>query len=223
MGLDTVEMVIEVEDRFGIRILATDAEQVLTVGDLYQLVLRLIASTSGIKCKTQHVFYRLRKSLPYHLRDDLRPNTALDRILPRENIKAAYADLQKEIGLSLPRLEKPGWYSFLALFTVLSLVGLIVYLFHHRNPAFVEPIMLLWFCVRLNNWLHDKVAVELPGKTVRDLVFSTTIENYKKVLPRYHNENEVLDILKVTIVDKIGVELSDLTLDARFSEDLGMD
>ncbi len=224
MGLDSVEMVIEVEDRFGIRIPDAEAEKIVTVGDLYQVVLSLIASSSGLKCKTQHVFYRLRKSLPFHLREGLKPETELDRILPKENIQATYSSLQKQIGLQLPSLVTPAWYSYMVIFTVITLIGLCFYgAFQDLLIVFVGSVMLLAFSIRLFDRLHGEFATELSGSNVRDLVVSIVAKNYHNVLPPYHNENEILDVLKVTVVDTLGVDLSDVTLDARFSQDLGMD
>ena len=40
MGLDTVELVMEVEDAFSVSIADDVAERILTVGDLYQFLLR---------------------------------------------------------------------------------------------------------------------------------------------------------------------------------------
>ena len=42
MGLETVELVMDVEDVFEIKIPDEDAQHVLTVGDLHQLCVRLI-------------------------------------------------------------------------------------------------------------------------------------------------------------------------------------
>lgn len=46
MGLDSIEIVMELEERFRIKIPDEDAEQVKTVGELAELVLRRVAIES---------------------------------------------------------------------------------------------------------------------------------------------------------------------------------
>ncbi|MEM6770468.1 MAG: phosphopantetheine-binding protein, partial [Bacteroidota bacterium] len=66
MGLESVEMVIAVEDRFGVTIPDEAAEKIETVGSLYEFLLSVLKSTPGDRCKSQHVFYRIRRWLPQH-------------------------------------------------------------------------------------------------------------------------------------------------------------
>ena len=68
MGLDSVEIVIEVEDAFDIAIDDDDAGQVLTVGNLHDLVVSKLPEREQEVCHSAHVFYRLRRYLTDHLR-----------------------------------------------------------------------------------------------------------------------------------------------------------
>ena len=45
MGLDTVELVMAVEEEFGITISDEEAQDIRTVGDMYQCVLRKVIGT----------------------------------------------------------------------------------------------------------------------------------------------------------------------------------
>ena len=64
MGLEGVELVMEVEDEFAISISDEAAQQAVTVGDLYNLVLRLVreSETSPLRGRAdleEHVWSRV--------------------------------------------------------------------------------------------------------------------------------------------------------------------
>ncbi len=71
MGLDTVEIVMEVEAAFGLRIPDEDAAKVVTVGDLARLVARLARSNEGA------VFPQIREIVSKQL------GIPLERIIPK--------------------------------------------------------------------------------------------------------------------------------------------
>src|SRR5205809_427702 len=65
MGLDLVELVMEVEDEFGIQIADDDASHIETVGQLHSYVCRKIGSGHAIqgRCHSMAVFHRVREAL----------------------------------------------------------------------------------------------------------------------------------------------------------------
>ena len=64
MGLDSVELILEIEDSFGIAIPDAEASRISTIDDMYQCVLSKIKPRNlQTVCATQHVFYRLRPEL----------------------------------------------------------------------------------------------------------------------------------------------------------------
>ena len=62
MGLDSVEILMKVEDTFGIKIPDQEAEQILTVGDFHNAVWRHLSGKQTDKYKSQNLFYKLRKA-----------------------------------------------------------------------------------------------------------------------------------------------------------------
>ena len=62
MGLDAVEMVMDVEDHFGIAIQDSEAEQLLTVADLVALIQSRIEVAHLAACPTLSSFLRLRST-----------------------------------------------------------------------------------------------------------------------------------------------------------------
>ena len=63
MGLDSVELIIEVEEKFQIQIPDIEAENINTVGDLHQCILTKVERNELNRCSTQKIFYQLRREL----------------------------------------------------------------------------------------------------------------------------------------------------------------
>jgi hypothetical protein len=61
-GLDTVELLLAIEEEFGVDI-PDDAERLTTVGETYEWLRTRLASTPAVDCLTQKVFYKLRRAL----------------------------------------------------------------------------------------------------------------------------------------------------------------
>ena len=63
MGLDAVEIVMDVEDHFGILIQNTEAERIRTVGDLVALIQSRIEAAHLATCPTLSSFLLLRTTV----------------------------------------------------------------------------------------------------------------------------------------------------------------
>src|ERR1700677_3880962 len=82
MGLDTVEIVLRVEETFGVDLPDDELGSVATVGDLYKLVLSRLDGSYA--CLSSRAFYRVRKSMVEVLgvsRRSIRPSTKLQPLL----------------------------------------------------------------------------------------------------------------------------------------------
>ena len=87
MGMDIVDMVLDVEERFGISLPDVECQNVATVEGLHQLVLSKLDKADQMKCLTSATFYRIRKVIAETIEADkrtLRPDTALQEMLPIE-------------------------------------------------------------------------------------------------------------------------------------------
>ncbi len=60
MGLDSVEILVNVENTFGITISNYEAEKIATVGDIHNVVWRNIQGRQSMRCRSQQLFYKLR-------------------------------------------------------------------------------------------------------------------------------------------------------------------
>lgn len=86
MGLDLAELVIDVEEEFGIRITDEEAQRCNTVGELVAYVQACLGVKGRQWCWTGHAFRALREALVVEARvprAGLRPSTPLREALPR--------------------------------------------------------------------------------------------------------------------------------------------
>jgi acyl carrier protein len=104
-GLDTVELVMGIEEEFGIDIPDEDAERLVTVGQTYEWLRRRLASTPATDCLTQKVFYKLRRALleGYKLRRRaISPQMRLDYLLSLEELEDGWPYLEVAMNMKLP-------------------------------------------------------------------------------------------------------------------------
>jgi len=120
MGLDIVELVMEVEEEFGILIPDADYEQISTVGDMHDYIcLKLPVdkprpSSGSTRCLSSAAFLRLRRSLMSVCgveRDRVRLEASLSDLLPKQHRREKWRRLRDDLKLWLPDLERPEWMS----------------------------------------------------------------------------------------------------------------
>jgi len=113
MGLDFVELILEVEEEFGIDIEDEEAEECSTVGALHRLVLSKLKAGKGRNGPpTACAFWRLRQGLMEVAgvgRRRVRPETRLEELIPRRGRRAAWERLEARTGLRLPGFRLSGW------------------------------------------------------------------------------------------------------------------
>jgi len=113
MGLDSVELLLEVEETFDISIPDEEACQILTVGELHQSILdKMRKKDSPIVCGTQKSFYKLRRTLTNCFAADrrkIRAHTHTEEIFPLTNRKKLWKQFRQNIDLRIPDLQRPSW------------------------------------------------------------------------------------------------------------------
>ena len=107
MGLDLIELVLDVEKSFDISLEDDEVAQIVTVGQFCDLV---VGKTSGVKlpdCPAAKAFYRLRQCLILVLgfaRKDVRPSTTTLALVPFWRRRRIWKRLERELGLKMPLL-----------------------------------------------------------------------------------------------------------------------
>jgi hypothetical protein len=172
-----LELLEELEEVFAIKFEPEETRELVTVGDLHDLLARKMPLLGGKKCRTQMAFYRLRKALTVMSpQSELRPATNLSRIgqgAPRMFFRV----LERASGLRLPSLPltRVGIAAWLLLF--FAFVGLIVFSasggglasFMAAGLAFGGMILVAQ---------HDRGVISEHLVTLGDLAKATSAKNY---------------------------------------------
>lgn len=233
MGLDTVELVMEVEEAFNISIPDVRASQILTVGDLYDYIIEKLPSANSTSdvCLTAATFYQLRR----HLREIdskhslIRPKTKLNHAIPVKVRRSHWKALSTLMDLRFPGLRRPSWLTFLACLLGMIVVFALILCFAKFNIivgiiiAFViggSTLVLLMYLTQ--PFARYPTPTTL---TIGDLVTNLVAMNYSKLALRYSVRNpvEVWNNLQLIICEQLGVDRSVVVPRARFVQDLGAD
>jgi acyl carrier protein len=241
MGLDTVELVMEIEEAFNITIPDADAEKIQTVGDLYRyLMLRLnferqaadVNDPTTFQCLSALAFYRFRRRLISNLkipRRDIRVDTQLDTLIPPANRKAEWRQLEQSLGWKLPRLIHPNWVgtTTLSLMFILPTIGFLTsHLLNNREPvSFVICGIAGSLLAVILYKLTEPIAIHFPVQTIRQIVPHLVAAN------RIHisdpgagwTRREVWETMIAIIVAQLGVDANLLTDTTHFVKDSGAD
>lgn len=103
-GLDTVEMVMAIEEEFGVDIPDEDAERITTVGEMYHWLRRRLSEMPH-ECLTQKMFYKLRRALIENYKIErrmIKPDTKVTDLLSLEEVEQGWPFLQLFIDLKTP-------------------------------------------------------------------------------------------------------------------------
>jgi acyl carrier protein len=107
MGLDTIELVMEVEDAFEFGIPDEDAEKLLRCGDLHAYIVQRLRPLGDLPCHSAAAFHRLRRVLLRCLpleRKQVRPGALIHRLMGEAHAHR-WASIARDLGLD-------GHYSF---------------------------------------------------------------------------------------------------------------
>lgn len=96
MGLDGVELVMRVEDEFGLTIEDREAESLFTPRQLVELVMVKVGRTDHAVCLTQRAFHRVRRTMMRHLtlpRAAIRSETSMEQLIPPDNRRRILSEM----------------------------------------------------------------------------------------------------------------------------------
>jgi len=232
LGLETVAIVMQVEDEFNVFIPDDVTPQLRTVGDLHQFLLQQKARpivTSGA-CPSSFVFYRIRRSLMKHFhvaRRAVRPDTRLDQLLPQSQRRIAWTKLASALKLPLPDLQFPPGVR-LALWStpVIAAVVTVLCLLPHVSLSDAAPFGMTALLV---GWAIAFFArpfrTHVPARcaTVGRLATHLATRHRSLLAEPAHlgTPEEVWLKLKQIVIDQTGVAPELVRPEARWYEDLG--
>ena len=239
MGLDTVELMIEVEQAFDVQIPDDCAAEMYTVGDVHDFILESQADcesapdamTPSKVCLSAATFFSIRDALASHVdvrARRLRPRALVEQTIPVKSRRAVWAKLQQSLSLKFPRLRRPGW--IVACLTVLTIAvalgcAALMQARYGAELAALSGVGLLAVLGVGTTWITRFWAVhtESDWSTFRGLSQVVLAHNYAKLSRRFNTWDpaDVWQALQAIVVEKLGVEPEQVTRQARLVEDLG--
>ena len=233
MGLDSIEILVKVEQTFGISIPDREAEKIITVGDFHDAVWRHLEGKYSDKCKTQLLFYRLRISFfdSFRIaRNDIRPDSSVNDIFPAERRREQYFEFAAANNIKLPALTlaKP-WGSFLAYFGIAAIVGglalslILINFFDYTKWTLFIPVAGIILTVFVSGLLNPKRTVIKPS-SLREFTEKLLSMNYAAIVKDDGiNRKEVELVINHILVDMAGLEMEEVTPEKKIHHDLGID
>lgn len=230
MGLDSVELVMSVEDAFQISITEEDASKISTVGEFYDVVLSKLAikgvddEESSRRCLTSAAFYRVRQAMVEVLRIDRRkinPKTELSVLLPTQQRRENWQRIRQATELKIPKLRL-NWGVISIKFAILMAMGIASGLLQYLGIVGLIIVCLIAALVMAK--FTPALHISLPASTVGELAEQVYLANVKQLSEKNGglNEREVWDALKKIIIRQLGVKPEEVTPEAKFIEDLRM-
>lgn len=198
MGLDSVTLVVDVENHFDISIPNREAETIYTVQDFADCVFNKVIVNPNQKCKSQVLFYRFRIYFMDKLNVDRRefiPDRKLKDIFQTNALRNTWKEMEKDLGLKLPTLSKLDF-----------------------DPTKEKEIKILG----LRFWTRKTSVTE--GR-IQDLVNWTLSLNHDKFINPKNlcDKADVERIIIRIISESMGIPVDEVKLRHSITNDLGID
>lgn len=224
MGLDTVELVMDVEDHFGIVLTSDECEQIRTVGDLADLIFSRVAAKNDIVCPTLRAYYLTRATLRTAMVDPhlkIRPSSKLEVLIPKGNRKAIWNSIRSDLNYSFPNLRLRRSTSFFRMCVVVAILIALVILF----PASKLWLLLIPVSVCIAIAFTKSMncyGIHFPDgyQTLGDLAKQSTGVFVSTKLHHNTTKEQICQELITIVTQQFSIPMSSITLETRFTEDL---
>lgn len=241
MGLDIVELFMEVEDVFDIQIPDERGGEVRTVGDLYDIIIETKGEAVNPRNRSLSAatFLMIRRALVAETkatRQSIRPRTSVDEALPTYpayDRRALWARLQEALGLQLPQLCRPAWLvttsTALTIFAALAISTLADYEWGSVAAALLGVLSLVLIGV-IASFVTKPFALHPHASftTFRGLSGVVLAHNHAALCNKLlsdkldaWNPTDVWETLRAIIIEQLDVEPELVRRDALFYDDLG--
>lgn len=230
MGLESVEIVMEAEETFGIIVSDDDVLQIRTVGEFHKYIIDRREEQRQHGCPTGRAFRNIRQVLTETTstpKQAISPSTELKTILPPRIRRRVWKRLEQDVpgrrrALRLPLRLGP---IMAGLCVIAGVVGTVIIIPHAgivnaivlgvtMTPA---TLLVLFFIAR-------PFAIAFPHGvvTVGDLATATFPPGHEEAAKRDMTDQEVWEKLREIVAEALGLKVEDITPSARFVEDLGV-
>ena len=227
MGLDAVELVMDVEDHFGIVIDDDEAGRLRTVEDLVALIRSRVDATSSAVCPCLPAFLSLRRLIREVVGDGgmrVRPSQFIVDRLSRANRRELWQRLPEILGTFPPPLRYPrairATFALVSMLLIVAATGIasVDWRMLPLTLFAAGALILLLYLVTSSLRTAPRGNTARLGDLARLVVGRTTI-TADLDLP---DTTAILDELRPVVANVLGVEAEKIVPEARFVEDLGL-
>ncbi|MEO2126561.1 MAG: acyl carrier protein [Christiangramia sp.] len=197
MGLDSVELLMSIENKFGIRIADEQAKKINTVQDLVDCVYKNITTHPTDQCLSQKVFYKVKNIIQESdiINNKIEPDTVISELYSLSELRKNWSILEKRLDLKLPDM-----YAF------------------DFNPNIGSSLKFLG---------HRTIKRNLPitQSTIKQLIDWIISLNLEKLIDiqNIKNKYEVERIVCGIIHKNMGIPISEIQVHHSITNDLGID
>jgi acyl carrier protein len=232
MGLDSVELLVEIENTFGINIPPKIAEQTSTVGQMYDVVWDLIKQDNTPKCRTQTLFYKLRACLnnEFLIEEVISPVSITEDIIPKQDRRNVWKLLEGQLSLKLPPLVIPRSVTIVLFVISLMVISLMIWLasfyvdqFPIGGLTYFFAVIAALLLIRLSAPLFSWLRIAIPCYTMRDLTLRVLQLNYVYINDAGGFRKEMEMVINNILIDKLGIDAKEISPEKSFVNDLGVD
>jgi|GEM_PF-6854045 len=225
MTLDNIELVGRIEHTFNIQIPEAEANKILTIGDMYEVICRQVNADTANHCLVQLCLNRLTK-LIHELygvpREIIRPETKLEDIIPLSARRKNWEKLSASSDLRFPKLVLPyKWETVLIRTGVALVVGslyisvLLFFLFDYSAVVLLAPVAgagMTWLMSRA----LDRFRTAFPEKNMLNLSYHFKLLNRDKIRLQPLNKYDLEILSGYTDTSAIAMPIDELTREREF-------
>jgi acyl carrier protein len=219
MGLDGVELVMSIEEGFGITIADAEAEACVTPAAVIDLVFGKLRASDERVCISQRAFYLLRKGLTQTLgvsRRKVDLTADIRSFTSGRSEREVWGDLKTAIQTrSWPALARPTWLTASMWVLSLGTFCMLIALFHWAVAAACTALVA-HVAVRLTRSFRSRIPARYSR--LRELVpFAVTSDAIS------WTRDQVASLVRKLVIEQLGLREAQYREDAEFVKDFGMD
>ena len=228
MGLEAVELIMEVEDHFGIAIPINKVEHIHTVGDLIVLIHSRIEAAHLSSCPTLLSFLQLRTFVREIAKDDnlrIRTSTRVIDILGRAQRRQLWTKLDALLGSKHVRLQRTPALRVLLACVTFSAIGIAIATAAAVNLSTLPVTLTISAMVTLLLLFATEPFRTYPPEPLFTFgAITRRIATVNAATRQQHlrSVDSILEELRPLVVNTLGVAASKVVPHAKFVEDLGM-
>ena len=227
MGLDGVELLMALEEAFGIEIKDEETVKTVTPGSVIDLIYSKVRHADQKVCPSQRAFYILRKVCVRQFcanRKTFSLDTPIRSLIAQEREAADWKILQSIVAArSWPELGRPRWLVVLLMVLSLMITSVSLWFWIWTVSSSVSvligfvcaliPVMGLY---RLTQRYRNRIPIGIHR--VRDIVpYAVTAETVE------WTREQVAQLVKIVVQEQLRIPDSQYREDAHFINDFGMD